>query len=243
MADRIAATSPQLKARIAGLCYLIVIVGCIFAEAFARGAQIVPGDAAATANNILTHEGLYRSGLVAELVAAPCYIAVTLIFYELFKPVNKSLSLLAAFFSLIGIATQGVMAFFHLAPLILLGGADYLKVFKTDQLQAQAYTFLKLHSQGYDVALVYFGFYCVLIGWLIFKSTFLPRILGVLMALGGIGYLVGSFADFISPTVGSALSSFASGPGLLGEGALCLWLLTVGLNTQKWNALAEAQRA
>jgi hypothetical protein len=239
MTDRITTTSPQIKARIAGLCYLIVIVGCIFAEAFARGAQIVPGDAVATANNILAHEEFYRSGLVAELIATPCYIAVTLIFYELFKPVNRSLSLLAAFSSLVGIATQTVMSFLHLAPLILLGGADYLKVFKTDQLQALAYASLKLHSQGYDVALVLFGFYCVLVGWLIFKSTFLPRILGVLMALGGLGYLIGSFADFMSPPLGNFLSSFTSAPGLLGEGSLCLWLLVKGVNVPRWQEEAR----
>ena len=122
----------------------------------------------------------------------PCFIALTLLFYYLFKPVNRSLSLLAAFFSLVGCAIASLICLFQLAPLIVLGGAHNVSAFNLGQLQALALLFLKLHVQGYNVSLVFFGFYCLLVGHLIFRSSFLPRILGVLMAIAGLCYLARS---------------------------------------------------
>jgi len=239
MMYRAVETSPRLWARIAGAFYLITIIMGVFAEVFVRGAFVVRDDAAATATNILAHEPLYRFGLAADLVMLACYIAVTLLFYDLFKPVGRSLSLLAAFFSLVGIAVLAVNSLNHLAPLIFLGGADYLSAFETNQLQALSLTSLRMHSRGYLISGVFFGIYMLLLGYLIFRSGFLPRILGVLMAIGGLSFLTNSFATFLLPTLVARLPDI----GMLGgiaELALCLWLMAMGVNAAKWEEKASA---
>jgi len=181
MMERIAEASPRFKARIAGVFYLLnILTGAL--------ALFVSG----------------RLGLAAILIATACYIAVTLLFYDIFKPVNRSLSLLAAFFSLVGCAI-GALTPFHLAP-------------------------------SHINPLVFFGFYCLLIGYLIFKSAFLPRILGVLMAIGGLGWLT-----FLSPPLANHLSPYNLAPGILGEGALTLWLLVKGVNVQRWKSRPAQQ--
>jgi uncharacterized protein DUF4386 len=174
MMERIAEASPRLKARVAGVFYLLTFVA---------------GGAALAVRGKL--------GFAVNLIADACYIPVTLLFYDIFKPVSRRLSLLAAFFSLAGCAI-GALSLFHLAPSTIN-------------------------------PLIFFGFYCLLIGYLIFRSTFLPRILGVLMAFGGLGWLT-----FLSPPLATYLSPYNLGPGMLGEGALTLWLLVVGLNAQRW---------
>ncbi len=180
MMERIAEASPRFKARIAGVFYLLTfLTGGV--ALFVRG----------------------RLGFAAGLIAASCYIAVTLLFYYMFKPVNRSLSLLAAFFSLVGCAI-GALSPFHLAP-------------------------------SHINPLVFFGFYCLLIGYLIFRSTFLPRILGVLMAFAGLGWLT-----FLSPPLANYLYPYNLAPGLLGEGSLTLWLLVMGVNVQRWNEQTSA---
>lgn len=180
MSDRIAEASPRFKARIAGVFYLLVFLTGGLAL-FVRG----------------------RLGSAAGLIAGACYIAVTLLFYYIFKPVNSKLSLLAAFISLVGIII-GPLSLLHLAPSNLN-------------------------------PLVFFGFYCLLIGYLIFRSTFLPGILGVLMVFAGLGWLT-----FLSPPLANYLSPYIFLPGLLGEGALTLWLLVMGVNVQRWKEQACA---
>ena len=229
-----AEASLRFKARIAGVFYLLnFLTGGV--AVFVSERLVVSGDAAATATNILAHEPLFRSGFAAYLLVVASYVAVTALFYELFKPVNRSLSLLAAFFSLVGCAIQASACLFYLASLVVLGGAEYLSVFKLEQLQALALMFIKLHAQAFDFGLVFFGFYCLLIGYLIFRSTFLPRILGALMALAGLGWLT-----FLSPPLANYLSPYILAPGLLGEGSLTLWLLVMGVNVQRWKEQASA---
>ncbi|HEX9786794.1 MAG TPA: DUF4386 domain-containing protein, partial [Candidatus Binatia bacterium] len=157
MTERISKTSPRLKARIAGGLYLIVIVAGIFAEVFVRGALIVPGDAAATASNILASEPLFRLGFAADLVAVAAYIGVTALLYELLKPVSRTLALLGTFFGLAGSAIMAVNMVNHLAPLFFLADAGYLSAFDMDQLQALARVSLRLHGLGYNIAIVFFG--------------------------------------------------------------------------------------
>ena len=241
MADRTVKPSPRLLARIAGLLYLITIIMGVFAEAVVRGTLIVRDDAAATATNILAHEPLYRFGLAADLVMLVSYIAVTLLFYDLFNPVGRSLSLLAAFFSMVGIAVLAVNSLNHLAPLVFLGGAPYLSVFETNQLQALARMSLKMHAAGYTISGFFFGIYCVLIGYLIFKSDFLPRALGVLMAIGGLTYLTDSFLILLSPQLAARLPDFVMLGGVA-ELALSLWLMVMGVNLPKWEEKANTWR-
>ncbi|MFZ0314943.1 MAG: DUF4386 domain-containing protein [Candidatus Korobacteraceae bacterium] len=238
MMERIAEASPRFRARMAGVFYLLN-GGTAFAF-FVRGQLVVSGDAAATATNILAHEPLFRMALAADLIGVASYVVVTALLYDLFKPVNSTLSLLAAFFSLVGCAVQVVACVFHLASLVVLGGAQYLSVFKTEQLQAMALMFLKLHGQGFDVAIVFFGLYCLLIGYLIFKSTFLPRTIGVLMALGGLGYVTNNLANFLALPVPMLVSHLVPAIGGLGEGSLILWLLFFGVNPQRWKEQAGA---
>jgi hypothetical protein len=234
MTDRIAEASPQVKARIAGVFYLLVFL--VAGSGFVLGGRlVVSGDAAATAANILAHEAAFRlAAIAADIVGGACYVVVTVLFYELFKPVNRSLSLLAAFFSLVGCAVGAFSAVFHLAPLAVLESAQYLSVFTPQQLQAAALLLLKLYVHAQNIALVFFGFYCLLIGYLIFKSTFLPRILGLLMGFAGLGWLTNLWAP-----LATALFPYNVAPGMLGEGALTLWLLAMGVNTQRWNEQAS----
>ncbi len=233
MTGRTVETSPRLRARMAGAFYLLTIAAGLFAELFVRGALVVRDDAAATAANIQAHETLYRLGLAADLVMLVCYVAVTLLFYGLFKPLSKSLSLLAAFYSLAGIAVLAANSLNHLAPLVYLGGAQYLSAFDASQLQALALTSLRMHARGYTVSGVFFGTYMLLLGYLIFRSDFLPRTLGVLMAAGGLSFLANSFAVILLPALVARLPDF----GMLGgiaELALSLWLLSKGVNVPKW---------
>jgi hypothetical protein len=234
-------STPRLNARIVGAFYLITIIMGVFAEVFVRGALVVRDDAAATATNILAHGPLYRFGLAADLVMLACYIAVTLLFYDLFKPVGRSLSLLAAFFSLIGIAVLAINSLNHLAPLIFLGGGNYLSAFETNQLQTFALMSLRMHARGYLISGVFFGIYMLMLGYLIYRSGFLPRILGALMAVGGLSFLTNSFAIFLLPTLVARLPDV----GMLGgiaELALSLWLMAMGVNVQKWEKKASARQ-
>ncbi len=235
--DGAAEASPRLWARTAGAFYLITIIMGVFAEVFVRGALVVRDDATATATNILAHETLYRFGLSADLVMMASYLAVTLLFYVLFKPVGRRLSLLAAFFSLVGIAVLAANSLNHLAPLIFLGSAHYLSAFQTSQLQALALMFLKMHAGSYSIADVFFGIDCLIIGYLIFKSGFLPRTLGVLMAIGGLSYLIDSFAILLSPILAARLPDVIVLGGIA-ELSLSLWLVVMGVNVSRWEEKA-----
>ena len=233
MTERLGQVSPRPRARITGVVYLVYFLTAVLGEFFHRG-LIVSGDAAATAN-ILAHQPLFRLGFATGLIATACYIAVTALFYDLFKPVNWSLSLLAAFFSLVGCAISAFASLFRLAPLVVLGGSQYLSVFKMEQLQALALIFLELNTQAANIYLVFFGVYCLLIGYLIFRSAFLPRILGMLMGLAGLGWLT-----FLSPPLANHLSPYILVLGFLAELSLMLWLLVMGVNVQRWKEQASA---
>jgi hypothetical protein len=236
MKERISKASPGLKARIAGVLYLITGWAYSFADGSVRGKLVAVDDAAATAHNILTHETLYRLGFAAELISAVGYIVFTLLLFELFKTVSRSISLLAAFFSLAGCIAQALSSLFHLAPLVVLGGAQYLSVFTVEQLQALALMFLKLRVQATSIYMVFFGCYCILIGYLVFRSAFLPRILGVFYAFAGLTYQA-----FLSPPLASYLFPYLLAPaGALGELSLMLWLIVFGVNVQRWKEQVSA---
>jgi hypothetical protein len=231
--------APRVTARIAGLFWLLVFVTGI-ASMLLHGKMVVSGDAAATAANILARESLFRLALASDLVATICYIAATVFVYVVLAPVNRSVSALAAAFSLVGCAAASVSFTLHLAPLLLLKGAPYLSVFTVEQLQAQALTFLRMQGQASSFGFTFFGLHCLLVGWLVYRSTFLPRAIGALMGGAGLGWLTGSFANLLSPPLGKALGPYIIIPGLLGEGALTMWLLVVGVNVPRWTALARA---
>lgn len=239
MMERNAEMSSRSKARIAGVFYLISIAGCFFAEAFVRGRLVVYGEAAATARNILAHQQLFRLGFASDLIAVMSYIAVVGLFYNLFRPVSRNLSFVAAFFGLAGCITQGINLLNHFLPLILLGDGRALSGLTTDQLQALAYASLRLFPTGYNMAMVFFGCYCLSIGYLVFRSTFLPRILGPLLAFAGLCYQINSFAYFLAPAFAARLFPYILMPGA-SETLLCLWLLVFGVNAQRWKEQACA---
>jgi hypothetical protein len=232
--ERIAEGSPRPAARITGVVYLLYFLMAVLGEFLLRG-LVVDGNAAATANNLQAHQPLFRLGWATGLISTACYIAVTALFYGLFKPVNRGLSLVAAFFSLSGCTILAFSSLFQLAPLVVLSGSPYLSEFKVEQLQALALMFLELNAQAVGICLVFFAFYDLLIGYLIFRSAFLPRALGVLVAFAGLGWM-----SFLSPLLANHFTPYILVLGFLAELALCLWLLVMGVNIQRWKEQASA---
>jgi hypothetical protein len=235
MKDRITEGSPRLKARMAGACQLLEAVTAAFGEVVIPGKLVVAGNAAATAANILGHERLFWLGFASSLIGVAFHIVWALLLYELLKPVNRSVSLLAAFFILVGCAIQALTCLLYLAPLLILQGGSSLSAFTLEQLQSLALMFLKLNDYAFDVYLVFFGFWCVLIGYLIFKSTFLPRVLGVLLAISGLGWMT-----YLYPPLATRLFfPFIAAASALGEIPLELWLIVMGVNVQRWKQQAS----
>ncbi len=242
MTDRTVETSPQTYARIGGVLYLIIIVAGGFAELFVRDKLIVSRDATATANNIMASESLWRIAFVATLVMLGCAVALTLIFYLLLRPVNRNIALLAAFFNLVSIAIEGMNDLYHFAAVLILGGADYLKAFEPHQLQALALLSTKVFAYGYGISLVFFGFESLFRGYLIFKSGYFPRILGVLVIISALSYVTNSFALFLSPAFARLISPGILVPAGVPELILCLWLIVKGVNVPKWEEKTSAGR-
>jgi hypothetical protein len=242
MTERINDLPPQKAARIAGLLYLAIIAGGIFAEAFVRQQAFVPGDPAATARNILEHELLYRVGFAVHLFYLACALPLALILYNYFKRVSNNLALLALIFNLIAVAIEGVNLLNQFAPLSLLTSGG-LSAFSEQQLQALAYGSLKLFSSGFGISLAFFGFFGVLAGILIFHSGFLPRILGVLMTVAGLCYIVNSFLVFVVPAFAAQLFPFILMPCIVAELSFALWLLVMGVNVSKFESAATPRSA
>lgn len=235
MTERIAEASPRAKARMAGACQLLEAITAAFGEVIVLGRLVVSGNAAATAANILGHERLFWLGFTSSLIGVAFHIAWALLLYELLKPVSRSLSLLAAFVILVGCAVQALTSLFYLAPLLILQGGGSLGAFTLAQLQALALMFLKLNAYAFDIYLVFFGFWCVLTGYLIFRSAFLPRLLGVLVAISGVGWVT-----YLSPPLAHRLFPFIVAASAVGEIPLELWLLVKGVNEELWKEQASA---
>jgi uncharacterized protein DUF4386 len=235
MTLRGADSSPRLKARITGAFYLLTVLTGIFAQGFVSGTLVVDGDAAATATNILTHKNLFQLGFAIYMIEMACQIAITSLFYDLLKPAGRSVSLVAAFLGLAGCIIKTFSRVFFITPLFVLGGAHFLSAFSTDQLQALALLFLKVNDRGAGIALVFFGFYALLTGYLILRSTFLPRILGVFSVVGGLGWL-----SFLYLPLGHLAFPYVAVFALLGAGALIVWLLVFGVNEQRWKEQSRA---
>jgi hypothetical protein len=233
MIERTRDVSPRFKARVAGVFYVLTGFTSVCGESFIPGKLVVHGDAAATAHNIMAHPALFQLAFVALLLAVLSSIIMTALFYDLFKPVNRSLSLTAAFVHLVGLAILAFGSLLQIAPLVVLHGGQYLDAFKPEQLQALAYMLLQLNLQAYNTFIVFFGCYCIMLGYLIFCSAFMPRIIGVLMMFAGLGYLT-----FLWPPLADYLSPYNLAPGAAGELPLMLWLLIVGVNNQRWKEQA-----
>jgi hypothetical protein len=228
-------TSPQLYARLGGALYLVVIAFGLFAEGFVNGKLIVSGDAAATAHNIMAAPMLWKLSVAGNLIVPVCAVAQTWIYYLLLRPVSKSLVLLSVFFNLVSLAVEAVSKLFLLVVMPTLGNAAYLHAFEPQQLQALAYLALKSHDIAFNIALIFFGCACLVDGYLIFQSRYLPRLVGILLQIAGACYLAACFASLFAPALASLLIPAILIPPFIGESTMCLWLLIKGVNIAKWN--------
>ena len=233
-----AETSPQVYARIGGLAYLIIIIAGAFGELFIRNKIMVSGDAVATAHNIAASPLLWRIGITGDLIMHVCDLVLAMVYYLLFRRVNKNLAMLSVLFGLIQTAVLVANKLNMVMPLFFLGNEDYLKVFDPHQLQALAYIAIKAHGYGFGIGLIFFGFECLIDGYLIFKSGFLPRVLGVLLLIAGLCYLTNSFVLILFPAVSDLVFQVVLTPTFIAELSMCLWLLIKGVNVTKWKALA-----
>ena len=226
--------NPNKTARIAGFLYLIIFPLNVFAMMYIPSNLIVPGDAATTANNIMASGGLFRSGIVSFLIGQTVFILLVLLLYKLLKPVNKNLAVLMVIFILVGIPIAMLNTLNQYAALLLSSGADYLAVFGAGQLQALVPLFLDLHEYGIQIASIFWGLWLLPLGILVYKSGFLPRILGVLLVIGFFGYLIDFVTFFYFPNFDSPIVLLTS----IGELLFPLWLLIKGVNVEQWEKRA-----
>ena len=239
MTDFAAGASPRRLARIAGGLYLINIVAGAFAIGVVPAILIVP-DVATTAHNIQTHELLYRFGLVAHVVVTATNIPMAVIFYDLLKVVNRRLALLDVFFTLVATSVEVAGIPSQFTPLVLLGSSHYTSALPPAQLHALAYLPGDLSTIDYSTYAVFYGFDFICVAYLVLRSTFLPRAIGALLAIDALAYLTDGFANMIAPGFAAHLVPWIGLPTSIGEGSLCLWLLVVGVNVERWKERASA---
>jgi hypothetical protein len=233
----ITGASPRQLARAAGALYLVNIVLGAFAIGLVPALLIAP-DLAATAHNIQAHQLLYRLSLAAHVVVTMTNVPLAVIFYDLFKVVNRRLALLDAFLVLVATSVEAAGLFGQFAPLVLLGGNAYPAAVPAAQLQALAHLPADLAPVNYSVYGAFYGLDILCVAYLVRKSTFLPRFIGLLLAADGLAYLVYGFTDMLAPGAAAHLNPWISLPAPIGEGSLCLWLLVAGVNVKRWQAQA-----
>ena len=223
--------SNKSLARIAGFCYLVVIATGLFSEVFVRQIVRVSNDALATASNIQANEMLFRWGFVADLINFVVGIPTVLIIYHFFKKSNKIVLQISLAFVVIQTAIIAANLLNQITPLLLLANDTYLNTFQQSQLATLSLLSLNIQSQGYSIGLVFFGFYCILIGFVIYKTNAMPRVIGVLYAIAGLCYLINSFTMFLSKGFANPIFVYLAIPIFMGELSVCLWLLIKGIDT------------
>lgn len=228
--------SPKAYARVAGAFYLYIIVVGIWAEMFVRSKLVVPGDGGATATNILSNEMLFRLGASAELLHIAFDVCVAAIFYVLFRSVDRILAMVAAMMRLACDLVLGVASVGHFAALRMIHGGDSLSGLDVGQRQALALFSLRLHGDAYAISLVFFSFACVSLGWLIIRSSLVPRLIGWMLILAGACYLVNSYAGFLALPMNVLILV----PCFFAELFLALYLVVKGVDSAKWEALESA---
>ena len=236
--ERSSGLSPRAKGRLAGLFEALEGLTSAGGQVVVRGKFVVSGAAAATAANIIAQPRLVWLGFALSVLGVLFHLAWALAFYELFKPVRRSVNRLALSVIITGCAVQAVTALLYIAPLLVLQNGGSLSGFTPEQQQALAYVFVKLNGAAFNLYLVVFGVWCVLIGYLIFKSTFLPRILGVLLAIDGLAWML-----YLHPPLATQLFSWIAVASAVAEIPLQLWLLVLGVNPDRWKEQAMAGRS
>ena len=225
------ASSVQTYAKVAGVLILLSFIGGGFGEAYVPSQLVVATDAAATMENLKLSEIMFRLGFAGYLVEACCDVTLALIFYVLLKPVHRYVSLLAAFFGLMGTATFAGAELFYFAPTLLLRGGGYLKSFSPDQINTMALLSFKLFGLGAVIFTVFYGLGWVLRGYLMFQSGYFPKFLGVLMTVAGLAFIVSNFTAVLAPKHQSGWLLALMMPGLL---RLTGWLFFKGVDLPRW---------
>ena len=229
--------SIQKTARFAGLLYLIIFIAAIFGPVFVRSNLIVPEDATTTANNIMASESLFRAGIGSYLIIFLSEIVLSVLLYVLLQPVSKTLSLIAAVSRLAMTTIHGINLLNQFLVLLLLSGVAYLAVFETEQLYALVLLFLNAFDYGWSIGIVFFSLHTFILGYLVYKSGYLPRILGILLIFASFAYLIDSFAILLLANYGETPVYLAI-PIIIAEMAFPLWLLIKGVNVEKWEKRA-----
>lgn len=237
MIDRDFHTSPQTYARIGGALYLSIIILGVFAEGWVTSTLIVAGDPAATASNIVRSSSLWQLGVAANVFIPICAVPLLLIEYLLLRPVSRHLALLAVLFNLVSLALEAVSKVDLLVVTSLLtGSAASASTFEPQQLQTLAHLAYQSHNAAWNLALMFFGFTCLVNGYLISKSTYLPKTVGVLLQLAGASYLIACFSIFFAPPVADRILPTILLIPFVGELSFCLWLLVKGVDVHNWRA-------
>ncbi|HUQ81493.1 MAG TPA: DUF4386 domain-containing protein [Gemmatimonadaceae bacterium] len=228
-------TSPKAKARLAGALFLATIVGGIVAQAFISDRFVVTGDAAATARNFAANQSLIRLAYAIFMIEMACQTWTTAAMYDLLMPVDRSLARTSAVFGYVGCGIKAMARLFFYAPLFVLGGASYFSAFDAKQLEAIAYLLIRINAQGTQIALIFFGVSTLMTGYLMYRATFLPRVLGVLSLIGGAAWLA-----FVYPPLGNKLILPIALFALIGCAVTIGWLLLRGVDEEKWYEMAAA---
>jgi hypothetical protein len=226
--------SIKTTARIAGIFYLVIIIAGMFSVLFVRDQLVVAGDPATTAHHIIGHQTLWRAGVASDLVMHLCDIPVMLIIYVLLRPVSSRLALLALLFNVIQTAVLVANKLNLMAALLPLSGGAYLKTIDPQILYTQSYLAIRLHDIGFGVGLLFFGMTLLVNGYLIRKSNYLPKVIGILLQIAGGCYLASNFGLIIAPQKFAPLSIWLMLPCFLAELSLALWLVIKGVNEEKW---------
>lgn len=221
--------NPNKIARIAGILYIPPWILSLVAV-FLRQSLIVPGDASATANNIMASESLFCLSIVMDLIVQVVFVFLVLVLYKLLKPVNKNQAVLMVILFLVSVPIAMLNMLNQFAATVVLSGADYLTAFTANQLHALVPLFLDLYEAGIMIAYIFWGLWLFPLGYLVFKSGFLPRILGIYLMISCFGYLIDFATFFLFPNTTVSINIFTGWAELL----LCLWLLIKGVNVEQW---------
>jgi hypothetical protein len=215
--------------RLTGVLYLFVILFAGFSQGYVRGTIVIPGDAVATANNILQNEGLFRLGLSLDLIAFIIDAIISVLLYQMFKPFGKTLALVSSALRLIAHPAIGSLNLLnHFLAYQVLGGAEFLSVFEPDQLQSLSLLFMNAHQYGYLIAGGFFGLHILLLGILIYKSDTIPNIFGGFLIGSAAGYLIETFGNFNMPGYEGYTALIVGITAAIGEVSLTFYLLIIG---------------